>query len=80
MGTVDDSRCDTILALANGRERGPSAADALRPVAVGTGACSACRACRVVGIDDIRSLTYRTGDAQCRVVGAEAGLTRGSVI
>eukprot|EP01046_Picozoa_sp_COSAG06_P107439 COSAG06_NODE_53769_length_298_cov_0.768844_1_plen_28_part_01 len=28
MGTVDDSRCDTILALANGRERGPSAADA----------------------------------------------------
>ena len=63
MSIVNDAWCSAVLALADGGERGPSAAGALGPVAVGTGACGAGRACFVIGIDDIRGLTDGARDA-----------------
>ena len=80
MIAVNDVREGALLALADRREGRTRAADTLCPGFVRTSTSTTGRARRMVSIDDIWSLTANACDANCRVVGSEAGLTSCPVV
>ena len=67
MSTVHDIRRSAVLALPNGGEGRPSAADALCPIVIRAGTSTAGRACRLVTVDHVGSSTSHTLDAEARI-------------